>query len=263
MRLIIKQDYQSISQWAADYVVARINAAKPTAERPFVLGLPTGSSPLGMYKALIEANKAGKVSFQHVVTFNMDEYIGLPEGHPESYHSFMWNNFFSHIDIKKEHVHILNGNAADPLKECADYEEAIKAAGGIDLFLGGIGPDGHIAFNEPGSSLSSRTRIKTLTTDTIIANSRFFEGDVNKVPKTAMTVGVGTVMDAREVLILVNGHSKARALQQAVEGAVNQMWTITALQLHPHGIIVADEDACAELKVGTYNYFKDIERGNL
>ena len=263
MRLIIKQDYQSISQWAADYVVARINAAKPTAERPFVLGLPTGSSPLGMYRALIEANKAGKVSFQHVVTFNMDEYIGLPEGHPESYHSFMWNNFFSHIDIKKEHVHILNGNAADPLKECADYEEAIKAAGGIDLFLGGIGPDGHIAFNEPGSSLSSRTRIKTLTTDTIIANSRFFEGDVNKVPKTAMTVGVGTVMDAREVLILVNGHSKARALQQAVEGAVNQMWTITALQLHPHGIIVADEAACAELKVGTYNYFKDIERGNL
>lgn len=263
MRLIIKQDYQSISQWAADYVVARINAAKPTAERPFVLGLPTGSSPLGMYKALIEANKAGKVSFQHVVTFNMDEYIGLPEGHPESYHSFMWNNFFSHIDIKKEHVHILNGNAADPLKECADYEEAIKATGGIDLFLGGIGPDGHIAFNEPGSSLSSRTRIKTLTTDTIIANSRFFEGDVNKVPKTAMTVGVGTVMDAREVLILVNGHSKARALQQAVEGAVNQMWTITALQLHPHGIIVADEAACAELKVGTYNYFKDIERGNL
>ena len=263
MRLIIKQDYQSISQWAADYVVARINAAKPTAEHPFVLGLPTGSSPLGMYKALIEANKAGKVSFQHVVTFNMDEYIGLPEGHPESYHSFMWNNFFSHIDIKKEHVHILNGNAADPLKECADYEEAIKAAGGIDLFLGGIGPDGHIAFNEPGSSLSSRTRIKTLTTDTIIANSRFFEGDVNKVPKTAMTVGVGTVMDAREVLILVNGHSKARALQQAVEGAVNQMWTITALQLHPHGIIVADEAACAELKVGTYNYFKDIERGNL
>ncbi len=263
MRLIIKQDYQSISQWAADYVVARINAAKPTAERPFVLGLPTGSSPLGMYKALIEANKAGKVSFQNVVTFNMDEYIGLPEGHPESYHSFMWNNFFSHIDIKKEHVHILNGNAADPLKECADYEEAIKAAGGIDLFLGGIGPDGHIAFNEPGSSLSSRTRIKTLTTDTIIANSRFFEGDVNKVPKIAMTVGVGTVMDAREVLILVNGHSKARALQQAVEGAVNQMWTITALQLHPHGIIVADEAACAELKVGTYNYFKDIERGNL
>jgi len=172
----------------------------------------------------------------------------------------MWKNFFNHIDIKKENVHILNGNAPDLEAECAAYEAAIKQAGGIDLFLGGIGPDGHIAFNEPGSSLASRTRMKTLTTDTIIANSRFFDGDVNKVPKTALTVGVGTVMDAREVLILVNGHGKARALQQAVEGAVNQMWTITALQLHPKGIIVCDEAACIELKVGTYNYFKDIER---
>ena len=172
----------------------------------------------------------------------------------------MWTNFFSHIDIKKENVHILNGNASDLEAECAAYEAKIESVGGIDLFLGGIGPDGHIAFNEPGSSLSSRTRIKTLTTDTIIANSRFFEGDINKVPKTALTVGVGTVMSAREVLILANGHGKARALQQAVEGAVNQMWTITALQLHPKGIIVCDEAACIELKVGTYNYFKDIER---
>jgi glucosamine-6-phosphate deaminase len=213
-----------------------------------------------MYRALVAAHQAGRVSFQHVVTFNMDEYVGIPENHPQSYHSFMWDNFFRHIDIKKENVHILNGNAADLEAECAAYEAAIEAAGGIDLFLGGIGPDGHIAFNEPGSSLSSRTRMKTLTTDTIIANSRFFEGDVNKVPKTALTVGVGTVMSAREVLILVNGHGKARALQQAVEGSVNQMWTITALQLHPKGIIVCDEAACIELKVGTYNYFKDIER---
>ena len=190
----------------------------------------------------------------------MDEYVGIPEDHPESYHTFMWKNFFNHIDIKRENVHILNGNAPDLEAECAAYEAAIKQAGGIDLFLGGIGPDGHIAFNEPGSSLASPTRMKTLTTDTIIANSRFFDGDVNKVPKTALTVGVGTVMDAREVLILVNGHGKARALQQAVEGAVNQMWTITALQLHPKGIIVCDEAACIELKVGTYNYFKDIER---
>ena len=260
MRLIIQPDYAGISQWAADYVVAKINAAQPSATKPFVLGLPTGSSPLGMYRALVAAHQAGRVSFQHVVTFNMDEYVGIPENHPQSYHSFMWDNFFLHIDIKKENVHILNGNAADLEAECAAYEASIEAAGGIDLFLGGIGPDGHIAFNEPGSSLSSRTRMKTLTTDTIIANSRFFEGDVNKVPKTALTVGVGTVMSAREVLILVNGHGKARALQQAVEGSVNQMWTITALQLHPKGIIVCDEAACIELKVGTYNYFKDIER---
>lgn len=260
MRLIIQPDYTGISQWAADYVVSKINAAQPSAEKPFVLGLPTGSSPLGMYRALVAAHQAGRVSFKHVVTFNMDEYVGIPQEHPESYHSFMWGNFFKHIDIQPENVHILNGNAADLEAECAAYEAAIKQAGGIDLFLGGIGPDGHIAFNEPGSSLASRTRIKTLTTDTIIANSRFFDGDVNQVPKTALTVGVGTVMDAREVLILVNGHGKARALQQAVEGSVNQMWTITALQLHPKGIIVCDEAACIELKVGTYNYFKDIER---
>ena len=232
MRLIIEPNYEQLSQWAANYVAAKIKAANPTEEKPFILGLPTGSSPLGMYKALIELNKQGVVSFQHVITFNMDEYVGLPKEHPESYHSFMWNNFFSHIDIKPENVNILNGNAEDIEAECAAYEAKMKAVGGVDLFLGGIGPDGHIAFNEPGSSLSSRTRMKTLTTDTIIANSRFFENDVNKVPKTAVTVGVGTVLDAKEVLIMVNGHNKARALQQAVEGAVNQMWTITALQ-HP------------------------------
>ncbi len=263
MRLIIQPDYNSISRWAANYVAFKINSAKPDASKPFILGLPTGSSPLGMYKQLIELNKNNKVSFEHVITFNMDEYVGLPENHPESYHSFMWNNFFKHVNIKPEHVHILNGNAPDLEKECNDYEAKMKALGGVDLFLGGIGPDGHIAFNEPGSSLASRTRIKSLTTDTIIANSRFFDNDINKVPKTAVTVGVGTVLDAKEVLIMVNGHNKARALAQAVEGAVNQMWTITALQLHPKGIIVCDEMATDELKVGTYNYFKDIEKNNL
>ena len=225
MRVIIESDYQALSQWAANYVASKINAANPTPEKPFVLGCPTGSSPLGMYKALIELNKQGKVSFQNVVTFNMDEYVGLPEDHPESYHTFMWKNFFNHIDIKKENVHILNGNAEDLEAECANYEKQIAEIGGIDLFMGGIGPDGHIAFNEPGSSLSSRTRIKTLTTDTIIANSRFFDNDVNKVPKTALTVGVGTVLSAKEVLIICNGHNKARALQHAVEGGITQMWT--------------------------------------
>ena len=193
----------------------------------------------------------------------MDEYVNLPEEHPESYHSFMWTNFFSHIDIKKENVHILNGNAKGLKAECENYEKAIVAAGGIDLFMGGIGPDGHIAFNEPGSSLTSRTRQKTLTTDTIIANSRFFDNDVNKVPKTALTVGVGTVMDAKEVLIVVNGHNKARALQHGVEEGVCLMWTISALQMHSHAIIVADEAACGELKVDTYKYFKEIEKDNL
>lgn len=263
MRLIIEQDYDRLSLWAANHVVERINQFKPTADRPFVLGLPTGSSPEGMYAALVKANKEGRVSFRHVITFNMDEYVGLPESHPESYHSFMARNLFDHIDIPRENVHILNGNAADLEAECASYEQKIKDAGGIDLFIGGIGPDGHIAFNEPFSSLVSRTRVKTLTTDTIIANSRFFDNDVNKVPKHALTVGVGTVMDAREVMILVNGHHKARALQAAVEGPVTQTWTISALQQHAHSIIVADEAAADELKVGTYRYFKDIEKDNL
>ena len=263
MRLIIQPTYDLLSEWAAHYVARRINEAAPTADKPFVLGLPTGSSPLGMYQTLIDLCNEGKVSFKNVITFNMDEYVGLPESHPESYHSFMWNNFFSHIDIRKENVNILNGNAADLKAECEGYEERIRRAGGINLFLGGIGPDGHIAFNEPGSSLSSRTRQKTLTTDTIIANSRFFEGDVNKVPKTALTVGVGTVMDAKEVLIMVNGHNKAQALRHAVEEPISHIWTISALQMHRHGIIVCDEAACDLLSHGTYKYFLDIERNNL
>ncbi len=263
MRLIIEPNYQELSKWVANYVAAKIIQAKPTADKPFVLGLPTGSSPMGMYKNLIELNKKGIVSFQHVVTFNMDEYIGLPKDHPQSYHSFMWNNFFSFIDIQKKNVHMLDGNATDPLAECAAYEAKMKQFGGVDLFLGGIGADGHIAFNEPGSSLSSRTRIKTLTTDTIIANSRFFDNDMSKVPRTSLTVGVGTILAAKEVLIMVNGHNKARALQKAVEGPINQMWTISALQLHEKGIIVCDEAACTEIKVGTYSYFKDIEKDNI
>lgn len=263
MRLIIQPDYEQLSLWAANYVAARINEFNPTPERPFVLGCPTGSSPLGLYRNLIRLNKEGKVSFKNVVTFNMDEYCGIPREHPESYHSFMWNNFFSHIDINPENVNILDGNAPDVAAECRRFEDKIKSYGGIELFMGGVGPDGHIAFNEPGSSLNSRTRQKTLTHDTIIANSRFFNNDVNLVPKTALTVGVGTVCDARSVLLLVNGHNKARALRHGVEGAVSQMWTISALQLHPKAIIVADDAACEELKVGTYRYFKDIEGANL
>ena len=263
MRIIIKEDYEGASQWAAAYVVRSINAFKPTPKKPFVLGLPTGSSPLGMYRELIRLNKAKKVNFANVVTFNMDEYVSLPEKHPESYHSFMWTNFFKHINIKKTNVNILNGNAKNLEAECSRYEQKMKKYGGIELFVGGIGPDGHIAFNEPGSSLASRTRVKTLNEDTIIANSRFFGGDINKVPKTALTVGVATVMEARRVLIIVSGHSKAHALQQTVEGGVNHMWTVSCLQLHPRGIIVCDKDATVEMKVGTVNYFRSIEKDNL
>ena len=263
MRVIIEQDKAAMSKWAANHIIERIRTFAPTEDRPFVLGLPTGGTPLGTYAELVRRHKAGEVSFRHVITFNMDEYIGLPKDHEQSYYSFMWTNFFSHIDILPENAHILNGNAEAIEAECEQYEAKIKEAGGIDLFMGGIGPDGHIAFNEPGSSLTSRTRVKSLTTDTIIANSRFFDNDLNKVPKTAVTVGVGTVMDAREVMILSNGHNKARAIREAVEGPVSQRGTITCLQLHPPGIIVCDEEACDELTVGTYRYFKDIEKDNL
>lgn len=260
MRVVIKDTYDQMSKWAAQHIVERINAFAPTEQKPFVLGLPTGSTPIGTYQELIRLHQEGKVSFKNVVTFNMDEYVRIPEDHPESYHSFMWNNFFSHIDIQKENVNILNGNAEDLETECQRYEEKIKSYGGIELFMGGIGPDGHIAFNEPCSSLTSRTRVKTLTTDTVIANSRFFDNDINKVPKTALTVGVGTVMDSREVMILANGHNKARALAAAIEGAVSQMCTVSVLQLHPKGIIVCDDAACDELTYGTVKYFKDIEK---
>ncbi|QNM15870.1 glucosamine-6-phosphate deaminase [Fusobacterium hominis] len=261
MRVVITD--KSVGDWAAVYVAKKINEFKPTADRPFVLGLPTGGTPLAMYKRLIQMNKDGIVSFENVVTFNMDEYVGLTPDNDQSYHYYMHTNFFDHIDIKKENINILDGTAKDYKAECERYEEKIKSYGGIHLFLGGIGPDGHIAFNEPGSSLSSRTRDKDLTMDTIIANSRFFGGDINKVPKLALTVGVGTILDAKEVLIMVTGANKARALHHGIEEGVNHMWTISALQLHRHGIIVSDEAACAELKVGTYRYFKDIEKDNL
>ncbi|CAF4236579.1 unnamed protein product, partial [Rotaria sordida] len=157
------------------------------------------STPLSIYKKLVKFVKTKELSFKYVITFNMDEYVGLPRDHPESYHSYMWNNFFKHIDIEPNNVHILDGNATDLVHECNEFERAIKESGGIELFVGGIGPDGHIAFNEPGSSLVSRTRVKTLAQDTIIANARFFDNDITKVPTSALTVGVGTVMDAREV----------------------------------------------------------------
>ena len=260
MRVIIKDRTSEVAQWAAAYIVEQINAKAAITDKPFVLGLPTGSTPLETYRELIRLHKEGKVSFKNVITFNMDEYVGLAEEHPESYHSFMWNNFFSHIDICKDNVHILNGNAEDLAIECAAYELSIIEAGGIDLFMGGVGEDGHIAFNEPFSSLQSRTRIKTLTPDTIAVNSRFFGGDISLVPTKALTVGVGTIMDARKVLILATGRKKARALRHAIEGSYNHQWTLSALQLHPAGIIVCDDPAAEELRVATYRYFKDIER---
>ncbi|KAM9355873.1 glucosamine-6-phosphate deaminase 2 isoform 3-T4 [Pholidichthys leucotaenia] len=182
--------------------------------------------------------------------------VGLPRDHPESYHSYMWNHFFKHMDIDPANAHILDGNAEDLEAECRAFEQKITEAGGIELFVGGIGPDGHIAFNEPGSSLVSRTRVKTLAKDTIVANARFFGNDLSKVPTMALTVGVGTVMDSKEVMILITGAHKAFALYKAIEEGVNHMWTVSAFQQHPRTIFVCDEDATLELRVKTVKYFK-------
>lgn len=259
MRIIIKDDYDQLSEWVALYTASRIMKAEEQGNVPFVMGLPTGSTPIGTYKHLVRLYKEGRVSFKNVVTFNMDEYVGLSHDHPQSYHYFMWENLFKHIDIPKENINILDGTASDLERECEHFEEKIKSYGGIQLFLGGIGPDGHIAFNEPGSSLSSRTRIKTLTYDTLLANSRFFGNDVSKVPHTALTVGVGTIMDSRTVLIIISGYNKARALRMGIEEGVNHMWTVSMLQLHRHGIIACDSESTMEVKVGTVKYFKEIE----
>ncbi|KIK76616.1 hypothetical protein PAXRUDRAFT_835292 [Paxillus rubicundulus Ve08.2h10] len=259
MRLTIRDDPKAVGDYIANYISRRINDFAPTPDKPFVLGLPTGSSPIPTYKALTKLVKDGELSFKNVVTFNMDEYVGLPSDHSESYHTFMFREFFSHIDIPPSQVHILDGNAQDLIAECNAYEQRIKSYGGIELFLGGIGEDGHIAFNEPGSSLTSRTRIKTLAYDTIIANARFFGNDISKVPRMALTVGVATVLEAREVVVVVTGLRKSLALSKAIEEGVNHLWTLSALQLHPWALIVVDEDATAELHVKTVKYFKSIE----
>ncbi|OQX37209.1 MAG: glucosamine-6-phosphate deaminase [Oceanospirillales bacterium LUC14_002_19_P2] len=259
MRLIPLRDSQTAGLWSARYIADRIRAFNPGPDRPFVLGLPTGSTPLMTYRELIQLHQQEGLSFRHVITFNMDEYVGLDAGHAQSYRTFMEENLFRHIDIPAANIHFLDGNANDLDAECQRYEDCISAVGGIHLFFGGVGHDGHIAFNEPGSSLRSRTRIKTLALNTRQANARFFEDDIDLVPRLALTVGVGTIMDADEVLILATGSGKARAVKAAVEDPINHMWTISALQLHPKTLLVCDDAATLDLTVRTLRYFESIE----
>ena len=259
MKVIIRKNYNECADYVAKHIEEKITKAKPSKQALFVLGLPTGSTPLGVYQKLIERVKAGRLSFKDVVTFNMDEYVGLSKDDPQSYQYFMYHNLFDHIDIDRNNIHIPNGMAKDLEKECNEYEEKIAQYKKINLFFGGIGSDGHIAFNEPGSSLASRTRVKNLTSETIESNSRFFEGDTTRVPKQALTVGIGTLMDAEEVLIMATGHAKARAVKHAIEGSVNHLWTVSALQLHKNAVLVCDDEAMEEVKVKTYKYFKETE----
>ena len=259
MKVIIRQNSAEGSLWAAHYIAARIKEKAARTNDPFVIGLCTGSTPIETYAELIRMVKAGELSFKNVISFNMDEYVGLPVEHPESYHSFMHKYLFDQIDEKPENIHILNGNAPDVEAECAAYEKAIVDAGGFDLFLGGVGEDGHIAFNEPFSSLSSRTRVVTLTQDTREVNARFFGGDPSAVPAQALTVGVATVLSSKEVVILAFGSKKARALKDAIEGPMSHYCTLSGLQNHPAGTIVCDENSISEVKVSSYRYFKAVE----
>ena len=263
MRFIPLYDKPSVGRWVAQHIVSRIKAFQPTADRPFVLGLPTGGTPIPTYQELVRLYKESEISFANVITFNMDEYVGLPASHPECYRSFMHREFFDHVDIPIENINFLDGNAGDLEAECQRYEDKIAELGGIKLFMGGVGHDGHIAFNEPGSSLASRSRVKTLTEVTRQANARFFDNDINQVPKLALTVGVGTLLDANEILILATGADKARAVQATAEGSVNHMWTISAIQMHRKAIMVCDDAATLDLKVRTLRYFQDIESANI
>ncbi|CAH6720893.1 glucosamine-6-phosphate isomerase [[Candida] jaroonii] len=248
MRQATFSNKQDASNYVAQYIVDKINSFRPTPLKPFILGLPTGSSPEGIYKKLIEYYNQGKISFQNVVTFNMDEYVGLSPVNDQSYHYFMYNKFFNHIDIPKENINILNGLSNNIEQECKNYEEKIKKYGKIHLFLGGLGIEGHLAFNETGSSRDSITRKIELVPSTIEANSRFFDNDLNKVPKFALSVGISTILDnSEEIIVIILGKNKKFALDQTINGKMGSKYPSSWLQDHPNVLLVSDFEAYPKL----------------
>ncbi len=246
MEVVIRSEYAEVSKEAAQMVADVVNN-KPNA----VLGLATGSTPLGLYKELVRMHKDEGLDFSHVRTFNLDEYVGLKADHPQSYHYFMHENLFQHINIQPQNIHIPSGDTNNYRAFCEWYEDRIDECGGIDVQLLGIGADGHIAFNEPGSSLGSRTRIKTLAQVTIEDNARFFD-TAEEVPIYAITMGVGTILEARKLILVANGENKAQAIADAIEGPVSCMCTASALQLHPDSAIFLDSPAADKLKMREY-----------
>ena len=246
MEVIIKPDAEAVGKEAAR-IFQRQLAAQPAS----VLGLATGSTPLPLYAALVEMARAGAIDLSQVTTFNLDEYVGLPPDHPQSYRAFMDAHLFSKLERPPARIHIPDGAAHDLARECLDYERAIRAAGGIDLQLLGVGTDGHIGFNEPSSSLGSRTRLKTLTPQTIADNARFF-GSENAVPRHVVTMGVGTIMEARHVVVLALGARKAKAVAAMVEGPITANLPASILQMHPRCALIVDEPAAEALERGAY-----------
>ena len=242
MEIIIQPTPQEATDVAAR-IIARLLRSKPNA----VIGLATGSTPLLLYQTLISMN----LDWSEATTFNLDEYIGLPREHPQSYHSFMWENLFKHLNIRQDNIYLPDGNATDIPQFCEDYENHIRAAGGIDLQVLGIGSDGHIGFNEPSSSLASRTRIKTLTKQTCMDNARFF-GSEEAVPKHVITMGIGTIMEARQNVLLAFGTPKARAIAEAVEGPITSSNPASILQMHPVVKVCLDDAAASQLQRAEY-----------
>lgn len=246
MEVIIKSSYDELSAAAAQQIADVLNR-KPNA----VLGMATGSTPLGVYKELVRMHREEGLDFSRCTTFNLDEYVGLPVTHEQSFHYFMHENFFKHVNIPEQNIHIPSGTTSNFPAFCEWFEQRIEECGGIDIQILGIGTDGHIAFNEPTSSLSSRTRLKTLAKVTIDDNARFFD-KAQDVPIYAITMGVGTILEAEEIILLANGKGKADAIAQAVEGPVSSMITASALQMHPYTKFYIDNDAASDLKMRDY-----------
>jgi len=252
MEITITRDYDEMSK-----VSAQIIAQEIQRKHDLVLGLATGDTPIGTYKELVRIHKEEGLDFSKVKSFNLDEYLGLAPLHKNSYNYFMWENLFKHININPENVYIPQGNIKDPEQFCTWYETQIKKVGGIDLQILGIGADGHIAFNEPGSSFASRTRIKALYKQTIEDNARFFD-KMEDVPRFAITIGIGTILEAKKTLLIANGKKKADVCAQFIEGPVTSQITATALQLHSYVNIVLDKDAASKLKrTEYYNWVRD------
>jgi glucosamine-6-phosphate deaminase len=243
MEIIIQSTYKQLALIASE-IIRDALLKKPN----LVLGLATGSTPIGLYNALVRMHKEDGLDFSSVTTFNLDEYVGIPCEHPQSYHTFMANHFFDHVNIPVKNQHIPQNTAKNHEAFCAAYEEAIVRAGGIDIQVLGIGTDGHIGFNEAGSSLASRTRIKTLSKSTLEANATHFGGDIKAVPEMAITMGIVTIMDAKQCLLLANGASKSAAIAEAVEGPITAMVPASILQMHPNTVTIIDESAASDLK---------------
>lgn len=253
MKVLVKDNAEQVNSAVADQIERVVRASEG---KPVTLGLATGSSPVGAYKELIRRHREEGLSFAHVTVFMLDEYVGLTAQHPQSYARFIRENFADHVDIDPEKVFSPRGDAADAYIEAERYDAAIKAAGGVDLQLLGIGASGHIGFNEPGSSLASRTRVKTLVEQTVKDNARFFDSPA-EVPVHVLTQGVGTILEAREIVLTATGANKARAIKETVEGAVSSRWTGTALQLHPKVCVVVDKAAGSDLELA--DYFRFVE----